>query len=39
MYFHCAGQFPDLSLIVDILDVLHKASDIGNYCYVTGWTL
>jgi hypothetical protein len=27
-----AGQFPDLSLSVDILDVLHTASDIGNYC-------
>jgi len=32
MCFRCAGQFPDLSLIVDILEVLHKASDIGDYC-------
>jgi hypothetical protein len=39
MCFRCAGHFPDLSLIVDVLDVLHKASDISNYCYVTGWTL
>jgi len=34
MCFRYAGQCPDLSLIVDILDVLHKASEVGrtNYC-------